>query len=832
MYRNTNHECVKELGKENYRAHPGRNRMAILAVILTTILISVVFTVGFVFYQTIYMSENASPGPGCDGNGFYGSLENAEKARSLPQVEWAAYAKRCSARALQNKEFAGINVRLFAPDEVHYEKNMVELISGHYPSKSDEILISDTFAGRFGLSENSVYPIIVGLGEGEESTEKEITFHICGIYKNPLYNIKDVYEEIYTAASFVDIYNPGLAEGYDSIYIKLNNLSFFSFGYDKDTKLSEVEEAAGGNGTFYRMSDTNLIILLPILLLVMLIMLCGYFFIYNIFNISIINDIRFYGELKTVGMTSKQLRKMLFCQIQRIGLWGISIGCVCGYLTGRIAAKVMVPMLMDNIAGYYQPAGAAPVFIMTICFSWLTLYISTMKPFRLAGTISPIEAARFRRKGKKEIFTVLSFLLGSLLFLGVFTLTTGFDINAMVERYNQKDFRIMHNAYIWTLEEPYKPMPGELISQIKNLPGTEDMDIIYRARTKPDFYTAGSRTFYNTSMGEIKKEGRLAEDIRAYNDNQEEFSFGRVKESERGNYALSITGLPARLLNNESKYLEVLEGKLDQEEFATGNYILYQREGDKSRDRSKEVHAGDEVSIAFYDDAADRYVDKTFTIMAVVRDDDMFGTGNIESANLVVTDDVFKDIYSDYDQLAGVLQFNMRDGMEKEQFDTVKGLLEEYGHLQLKFDSKYSSLTSFTEEKRMMRMIGLFLSALLGLIGISNMVNTVVTDVLSRKLEFAAMQSIGMTKKQMVYMIFRQSMLYAGLSLLLSAVFGIPLISAMGQNPLFTGFSFPAFLNGLVILILISILICGLPAVLLTGQLNKLPVAERLREIV
>ena len=155
MFQNSNTGLEKELAAEDYKAHPVRNGMAVLAVALTTILICVVFTVGFGFVRAVSLSFGASPGPGADSCFIYGDEEVLERAEALPQVDWAAYVRRCSTTYLHNKEFSGLDVRLFIADEVHYEKNMVELISGHYPEKADEILVSDTMSKRLGLEEKS-----------------------------------------------------------------------------------------------------------------------------------------------------------------------------------------------------------------------------------------------------------------------------------------------------------------------------------------------------------------------------------------------------------------------------------------------------------------------------------------------------------------------------------------------------------------------------------------------------------------------------------------------------------------------------------------------------
>lgn len=198
MFRNSNRGLEKELALDDYRSHPVRNRMAILAVALTSILICVVFTVGFGFVGALSLSFGASPGPGADSCCIYGDEEILQRAKELPQVEWAAYVRRCSTTYLHNKEFSGLDVRLLAADDVHYQKNMIELTAGEYPQKADEILVSDTMSKRLGLEEKigAVYTLVVVIqGDGEE-IEQEIPMTVCGYYRNPLGNVSSIYEEI------------------------------------------------------------------------------------------------------------------------------------------------------------------------------------------------------------------------------------------------------------------------------------------------------------------------------------------------------------------------------------------------------------------------------------------------------------------------------------------------------------------------------------------------------------------------------------------------------------------------------------------------------------
>ena len=200
MFRNSDLSLEKELAADDYRAHPVRNRLAILAVSLTAVLIGVTFTVGIGFINAEKRSMGASPGPGADSSLIYGDEQILERARNLPQVEWAACARRCSTSYLHNREFSGLDVRLFAADEVHYEKNMVQLVKGKYPEKADEILLSDTMSERLGLNEQTGVcfdlAVLVQDKAQEEQTERVIPMKVCGYYRNPRRNVSDIYEEI------------------------------------------------------------------------------------------------------------------------------------------------------------------------------------------------------------------------------------------------------------------------------------------------------------------------------------------------------------------------------------------------------------------------------------------------------------------------------------------------------------------------------------------------------------------------------------------------------------------------------------------------------------
>ena len=147
--------------------------------------------------------------------------------------------------------------------------------------------------------------------------------------------------------------------------------------------------------------------IIPAGFFVLFIILSGYFLIYNVFYLSITNDIRWFGMLKTLGTTAGQLKKILMSQIRRLSVWGICIGVCVGYVVGNYLAP---GIMADTIYGqFYKAPNMILIFILGALFSWITVYISAHRSLKLASKISPVEAANYTPKKRKNLFTIISF---------------------------------------------------------------------------------------------------------------------------------------------------------------------------------------------------------------------------------------------------------------------------------------------------------------------------------------------------------------------------------------------------------------------------------------
>ena len=84
-------------------------------------------------------------------------------------------------------------------------------------------------------------------------------------------------------------------------------------------------------------------IVLPLAAIIVFIIISGYLLIYNILYISISRDTQFYGQLKTIGTTKRQIKRIVRSQIFRTAV----IGIPSGLIVGGIVSLGLVPFAMN-----------------------------------------------------------------------------------------------------------------------------------------------------------------------------------------------------------------------------------------------------------------------------------------------------------------------------------------------------------------------------------------------------------------------------------------------------------------------------------------------------
>lgn len=867
MFPNNNKAIIQKLSKRSLKVNRIRNFFAVLAIILTTVLLTAGFTAGISLAKS--GKNYLEMGKGVDSHGnFVVTLDQYEELKKVEEIYKSGLLRDCSTTYIQSEEVVGNKVYLKYADEDMYNMNFVIPVEGDYPKNTKEILMPTFVLDLFDLPYEVGGQITLKVSVIENGVEviKPFNFTLCG-YFDPVVPPSSNYAEIFTGEDFITQYNPHLPEDSNEAYVKLNTLTSKSTEDEGWEEMGKIADSLGLMGVgldpdfqnpstmVINMTDI-LALAIPSIIGVLLIMFSGYLLIYNIFYISVVHDIRYYGLLKTIGTTPMQIKKMINKQALILSLIGIPIGLVLGYMIG----VVFTPYLMtQTVLDKYVIISAHPmIFICSILFSYLTVYISCKKPGKVAGQISPIEAMRytgvekfnkklrntrkggrihrmaltniFRNRGK-AITVITSISLSAIIFIFAFNGSVGLDPIKDTEERMQADFEIMHYNVIWWQEEAYQPVSMDIYNQLKELPFVIEINKYYLARSNndEDQMDSGSFVLMNKFRGEVKNQGLLKEEFENYRDaGMPDWNGSFIAPS--GNIKTRITGIGSDIIEEEVVYDKILDGHIDGEKFASGEYLIFCRDANKDRGITYGdgvIKAGDKMELSFYLPDSDEYVTREFTVMAVVENSD-YSRGQTEI--ITISDTVFEEIYGNHDELISQIILKVDNDLQTAN-DIIQSIINKSGNFQIYFTSKYEVIKENERMKSGVMIIGLTISLIIGIIGFLNMINTMMTSIISRKRELAMLESMGMAKKQLKRMLIFEGMYYTIISALLIIPLGFLASISSSLIPFFGGFSIGAFLLSiLIVVVIIAIVSISIP-IIVFSVINKASIIERLREV-
>ncbi len=304
-------------------------------------------------------------------------------------------------------------------------------------------------------------------------------------------------------------------------------------------------------------------------------------------------------------------------------------------------------------------------------------------------------------------------------------------------------------------------------------------------------------------------------------------------------------GYSDALLSN----LKVLEGTLDVERFQTGNYVLLgQFLGDGHLPSGDHVyHPGDRVTVEYYtEDSTFREVrdesgatvdmiyenlgEKEYEVMAVVEIPDSMNLRRY-SANSC---DVVLPLAELEPEDANVHRFAVSYQVEEEAQEAFEAAVKAYTdeHTTMGYTTKESLRREFANMVTVIATIGISLAAVIALIGILNFVNAMITGILSRRREFAMLQSIGMTSTQLVKTLICEGISYIALSgvigFLAGSLLSFLVLRALNNVLLFFEYHFQIL--PFVIMMPVFLVTAVLAPVAAYRNVRKKSIVERLRE--
>ena len=831
LFGNNNRPVLKLLAKRSLKAQ--KNTIAVLAIMLATLLFTSLFTIAISLQTAMQESNMRTTGTSAHAGIKRLSWEEYEKLSSDTGIKDIGYSIIIGNAV--GDDFNKTPTELRYGDETYSELTFNTPDTGHLPEQKNEIATSRIVLDAMGLPDKVGTQMELTFTTDTDTFTD--TFTLCGIwdgdavaYRQTMLLSKKYTEQVAPVIhGETDGTTPPVGTGYiDAVMMMPTAWNIEKQALEVTSKYG-LDERVSINDA-YGMATVSLSSMLPLVTGIAVIFIAGYLLIYNVFYISIAQDIRFYGMLKTLGTTARQIRKIVYRKAIKLSLMGIPIGLLLGWPIGRLLLPAIVNMLTDDIriVTTVNPL----IFLVAIVFSAITVFISCQKPAILAAKVSPMEALHYieqaggkkkqrrskhistmmmaknnlTRNKKKVMIVTLSFALSIVLLNSVYTYVTSFDFDKFVADFSLTDFTVSDTTVINNYA-PYNTanVSQDFISQAESLNGLEDIGNIYLWTSKQPL-----------SENDL---ARLQELSASSSDIANELENYRVRQ-EHGVNVYGLDDFPA-------EYVQVLDGELNTEQWkaGTGVYVTPLRMmGDGSLCLYK---PGDQISVTQLDGT-----NKVYDVLAVVSIPSALQTPlqvDMGLDYIFPTNELLENMVS-ADQPAMKTIFNVD---EEHQLATENWLKNYTTNTDTALDylSKVTLRQTFDGMINMYRLVGGALCAILALIGILNFINSMTTSILSRYREIAMLQSVGMTGRQVKQMLIYEGIGYSILglfgSLILSVIASLTVVRMMGAE--LTYFTWHFTLLPVFLCIIPLILITAIVPLVCYNKMAQKTVVERLR---
>lgn len=823
-----NNKAIKRLAVKSFSASRTRNIMAIAAIILTAVLFTAIFTIGLGLIK--HTEQSSMQQAGGDAHGAIKDLsqEQYDILKKHPLI------KECgrdivTAYSVNNQEFLKRHVEMHYIDKDFYPHWFIDIIEGRAPEKADEILLDKKSIQLLGAEPVAGCQVTLEIQVHMQSKPVKRTFTVSGITKpSEGMNVGfAIVPEAYIEKYAGEIAEDGNKNNYSSTG-KISMHVIFANSMNIQEKLNQVITESGfsvdaesgnyieSNANWAYMSggaESDPVTIIGIMAAILLVMMAGYLIIYNIFQISIIHDIRYYGLLKTTGTTGRQIKKILRRQALWLCLAGIPAGLLAGFFAGRFFLPVI--LLSEKADGTVNvPVSSHPwIFICSAAFTIITVLISEWKPGKIAAKVSTVEALRYTEYGKKNkkpkkttdggriihmafsnlgrskgrtVIVVCSLSLTIILMNSVYTITNSINRETFLSKMILSEC-IIGNSVLWN--NHYRPYDKKTAKE-------ESLsESFISACTSHESFKDGGRIYMSISDVHMPVESwEIPDNIQTDKNGvpgQYEPAFKQFIPFygyEEGAYNVEMHGIERFVLSK----MTVVEGETDKDviwdKLGTGRYIIYAVDDNNSvlKDSVKH-HAGDKITLEYNDK-----VTKEYEIISVVKRHS-YSLSNRISSNFsyYVSADEFKANLSG--QLLMSFLFDTKEGQQDKMEEFLKNYTSEEEPL-MAYESRSTNEGSFNEIVGMITVTGTGLSGIIGLIGILNFMNVIITSIATRKREFAMMEAIGMTKRQLKGLLRTEGMFYSVLSIVFSLVagtiFSLTAIRTIGGSIWFIDYKF------------------------------------------
>lgn len=873
----SNRKCIRRLSIASFRAAKIRNIITVAAIALTTILFTVLFTVGMSMKSGYEQSNFRMVGGYSHGSFKYLTKEQFTELKDDPLIQ--EYGKRIFCGMPTKEPFQKSHVEVSYCDANVAKWMFVEPKEGRLPREGTNEAATDEKV----LSLLGVEPVIGNeftmtfTVDGTETTE---TFTLCGWWEPdevipanhvliPESRTQEIFQKLNTQGKdgmtgtlTMDVMFKNASHIADNMITVLERHGYQTEGWDQGDNYIQIGVNWGYTSAQLEKS-LDITTVFALIAVMLLIIFTGYLIIYNIFQISVSNDVRFYGLLKTIGTTGRQIKRIISLQAFLLSVPGILLGLLLGYGAGVIMTGIVVSQL-DGIVLTYSVSPV--IFLGAALFSLVTVWLSCRKPRKMAAKISPVEAVRYtenngtkrkNRKGEKgasifrmamanlgrnrskTVITVISMSFAVVVLNLTFTVANGFDMDKYLSKTVAADFIIAEAPYFQpaTLNK-VGVLPEEAIAQIEALDGVK-----------------GGRTYQKTfAANEFVTEEWIQKQYGRWGNSEEVIPYVQQLEKVGDYYAdrVQLCGMEDFVLDK----CRVIEGDLNKLKEG-GNYVAAVYWADDYGNIEEDSHwakLGDQITIRYVEeyeyfdpDTGEIYAededlsDKRYGEKAKVYEDKVY-----EVAALVNVPNKLSYRYYGADEFVMGAETFIRDSGTSEvmyyAFDCADDQVEDVEQWMQDFaggedspydyESRKKEEEEFNDFRNMFMMVGSGAALIVGMVGILNFLNAILTAIMARKREFAVLQSVGMTGKQLNKMLITEGMVFAGSSIVITLILTVvtgPLASSILEG-MFWFFSYHLTVTPILLVAPVFLIIGAVIPLFAYHYMAKRSVVERLRE--
>ncbi|MCR4586334.1 MAG: ABC transporter permease [Lachnospiraceae bacterium] len=600
----------------------------------------------------------------------------------------------------------------------------------------------------------------------------------------------------------------------------LTTVLFSSFFTILGSVLSELRDSSMGQ---YNYLDPTAFLICVAALVIFI--FSGYLIIYNIFDLNVVADMKEYGLLKTIGTSGKQIRSMVKHRARYICLFAIPIGLVIGCGAGGRLLPMIGRFINTACVNKGHVHMSIWIILFTVLFAYFTVAISSGKPCRRLSRISPVEAARYTGRVKKNgkavsrrIPLVLSLTLSLVVLNSAYTIMSSFSTETFAEEYTVADFcvqdALLDNA--GAKEKNVNAIDSTFLTELSMQEAAQKVGNLYLTHEDHVFssevWSGIEKRFFSDETVKMQIESFYTDEGYSVNAYLKEMHNKRTMEGNTYGISEPVAGKLEDVLTMDGT------ADIDWGKFNSGRYVIAERWQYASDGFLDIVCPGDKVEIRGREYTVYALADIPMLIEYPVY-------ASIE-CSLILPEDEYLAVYGECKPMRTLIDVE----------DKKESSFEEWISSYTRNTSlSYTSKQSVTEDNKafgdLFAIAGILVAVILGIIGVMNFGNTMIASVISRSHELAVLEAVGMTVRQQKRSLIREGLEFftytSVFAVLLSGIINVTAVKTLVDNlPMFSWkFSLTALAICLPVILVIILMI---PAAAYK-RISKRSVVERLR---